>query len=194
MSKRTDTEKTDALATSDDAESVFEPETKATTPSANDPVIRSEEYVFADYRPGHERKLSMDIGHLFAKGFNPTPYAFRWLRYNELHTAAERYMTQVSPMLHGKWFKSDAFHKTYRAIVRGESYMNGEKPEFYLYVRTAEAEKAETQQMLKRCKEKLEPEDNNSEASNIINGIGKAIGTNHVGGGITRGSVTGWGQ
>lgn len=165
-------------------------EVKAQT--SNSPVMQAEEYVFGDYRPGSERKLSMDIGHLFAKGFDPTPYAFGWVRYNELGNAVDRYYTQVSPMLHGKWFKPEAFHKIYKAIVRGESYMNGEKPEFYLHVRPVEAEREESRQMMERCRQKLSPDNTQSEASGVINGIGKAIGTEHVHGNIQRGTTSGW--
>lgn len=170
---------------------LFEPATKADAPTDADPVMRATEYKYMHYQAGNEFTDRMAIGHLFSTGFNPAPYDFRWVRYDQVPSIAQRYLVLVSKTLHSKWFKPSAFHHSGN-ICCGEENMNGKQPEFYLAVRAKEALIAEREQMLQRSHEKRNPNAEGVEA--VVNGIGRAIGTEYVRGGLTHSPMGGWGK
>ena len=158
---------------------------------AVEPVVRAEQYVFADYEVGRSFKDPMAIDDLFVPGFNPEPYHFAWIRFNKLDTAKGRYFTKVTPMVHAKWFKPTAFNNVHKAIVCGQEYLNGEVPEFYLHVRLKDADVAEKKAQAELGKHLRKPEESD-QFKQVTSGIAGRVGANNViGSGLTR-SVGGW--
>lgn len=186
MSKTT---KSDSSAGAAQADALVS-QTEQPTPAANEPVVKAEKYVFGDYQDGQEFKGKLHIGDLFRPGFDPTPYQFTWIRFNRLEQAQSRYYTKVTKMTHGQWFNDKAFHPVHGAITRGEEFTDGKTPEVYLHVRPAEAARAETEQMLKMSAKNRNP--HTSEVQGVVDGIGKAIGTNYLRGGLTQTVKSGW--
>lgn len=157
------------------------------------PVKVADKYVFGQYQDGFEHKGKLSIKELFAPGFDPTPYEFAWIRYNRFDDAENnRYFTRVSKMLHGKWFRPDAFHKMTGGIDRGHDApgLDGKTAEVSLFVRTKEAAQAEQQQMMALSAKSRNPNQNAAYMAEM-QGIEKAIGTGFMRGGLTQG-VGGW--
>ena len=156
-----------------------------------DGILQADSYDFGQYKDGSVATTATSLDGKFAPGFDPTPYDFTWIRYNRLDEAGGRYFVKVEKHLHGKWFKPNAFHAVHPGIVCGEKFMNGERPEFYLMVRSAEARRQEQAQMLRKTVAQSEVE-NRDEFKAVVSGLGRDLGSANVTGGITRSARSGW--
>lgn len=164
-----------------------------TTEAANivDGVWVEEIYNFGDEDHGALTQDEMAIGHLFRAGFDPTPYDFRWIRYNGMRDAERRYLIKVTKALHGKWFNEQAFHPVYGAIVCGERFMAGSTPEFYLMVRPKAALDAENAVASRRNASRVETVEEDSGFKAVTSQMAGVGGLN-VSGGITKSPHPGW--
>lgn len=187
MAKQAQTEKQTAAAVNDEPVESTVPAVE-TTEGVN---IVDGVWVEKDYNFGELVQDEMAIGHLFRPGFDHSPYDFRWIRHNGIRDAERRYLIKVTKALHGKWFTDQAFHPIYGAIVCGERYMDGSRPEFYLMVRSKAALQAEQEADNKRNASRVTSVEEDSGFKAVTSQMAGVGGLN-VSGGITKSPHPGW--
>ncbi len=163
-------------------------------PNAETGVIEQETYHFPQYTVGgRDARLEVDIQHLFAKGFNPTPYDFAWQLLSRYQESAKRFYTPCRPDIHKKWFIDSAWDKNNKAITAGIDLRTSKK-ELILCVRPKAAKVAEDRAMLAISQGKNDPEkgDNVTEATDALRARADGKYVKFIGNSLNKG-VERWG-
>lgn len=156
-------------------------------PNEKTGVIESETYHFPGYTVGgRDATMEGDIKHLFAKGFDATPYDFNWAPYTKVDEYRRRYFIPCRPETHKKWFHASAWDPNLKAIACGWDPRAARK-ELILMVRPKKAKQQEDAAMLALSQDKNDP-DKGEQVQGAVDNIRGRAGDKYlrvVGGGVT---------